>query len=349
MTAQLPRRLRALAERGIRRALHPVEWARALAIALLPLRLRLFLLGLVRRRADDPVPLRDLAVRCSEWRQALTELIDEGTAPAAAPGIPPPGEDEPTTSGHRLVSIVIPIYGEEAVTLLCLESLFAFTGYPHFEVILVDNGSPSDCRASLRAFAARRGVRILLNERNRGFAAACNQGVQHSRGELLCFLNNDTVVTPGWLTRLVEAVLEDPGLGMVGPVTNATGNEARLRTTYSALTGMLEFAGERARSRQGQSFSIPMVALFCAVMRRSVWDEVGCLDERYGLGLFEDTDYARQLRSAGYDLRCCEDVFIHHWHQASFRKLEREAYVRLYEQNRAYYRSKWRALGRGRA
>jgi GT2 family glycosyltransferase len=212
-------------------------------------------------------------------------------------------------------------------------------------VVVVDNGS-SDGTADVLAEAAARweAVRIERNEDNRGFAAACNQAARLADGELLCFLNNDTVVTPGWLAPLVDAVRRHQRVGMVGPVSNGVANEARVKAPYADLEELRQWAEARAAARAGRSFPIPMLALYCAVLRREVWDEVGELDEAFGVGMFEDDDYCRRLRRAGYTLRCREDSFVHHWQQASFDRLAAAAYRELYARNRARYRRKW---GRG--
>jgi GT2 family glycosyltransferase len=90
-----------------------------------------------------------------------------------------------------------------------------------------------------------------------------------------------------------------------------------------------------------------MVALFCAAMRRDVWEKVGELDERFEVGMFEDDDYCRRARKAGFEIRCLRDCFVHHWHQASFRLLGDEEYQRVYESNRRRFQEKWSGGGPG--
>jgi O-antigen biosynthesis protein len=75
-------------------------------------------------------------------------------------------------------------------------------------------------------------------------------------------------------------------------------------------------------------------------MRRDVFEAVGPLDERFGLGLFEDKDYNDRVRGKGWEIRCARDAFVHHWQMASFRRLGREDYFRLFEQNRKKYEEK---------
>jgi len=86
-----------------------------------------------------------------------------------------------------------------------------------------------------------------------------------------------------------------------------------------------------------------MLALFCAAMPRSVYEEVGPLDERFGIGLFEDDDYNRRVRETGRVVRCVRDAFVHHWQMGSFRRMPREEYFALYAENKRRYEDKWNA------
>ncbi|HZR98684.1 MAG TPA: glycosyltransferase [Chloroflexota bacterium] len=242
---------------------------------------------------------------------------------------------------YPLASIVIVTYNNLDYTRLCLESIYAKTVYPRFEVIVVDNASQDETPTYLEEFAASHPrCRVILNPTNDGFARANNRGLAAARGEYVVFLNNDTVVTRGWLSRLLYH-LRDPRVGMVGPVTNSTGNEARVLVDYTAIGDMEAFARRYTRAHFGETFDIRVLALFCVAMRRSVVDEVGPLDERFGIGMFEDDDYALRVREKGYRIICAEDVFVHHWGSASFSKLQDRVYQALFDENRRKFEAKW--------
>ena len=315
-----------------RRLTRPAETARLLAIRWLPLGLRWRLLGLV-------APLRRLATGGPDpaaWQRELDVIAPPPSAPPVDPWLG--GDSLPR------VSVLIVTHDNAGLTALCLDSLDRFTAYPDLEVVVVDNASSDDTPAMLRARAASDPrLMVVLEPVNRGFAAGCNRAAREASGEVLCFLNNDTVLTPGWLGPLVTTLEDEPGVGLVGPVSNGVANEARVRGSYRTLAELLAFAEDHARRHRGRSFSIPMLALYCAALRRSVWEQVGPLDEAFGLGLFEDDDYARRLRRAGLDLVCHEEAFVHHWQQASFDRMARQRYLELYERNRRYLREKWSA------
>lgn len=249
-----------------------------------------------------------------------------------------------------LVSILVVTWGGEEMTRLCLERLEAVTQWPRYEVIAVDNASPDGTGAWLAAEAERRPwLRVQLNRANLGFPAATNQAARLARGEVLCFLNPDTVPTAGWLSVLARTVLEDPGVGMAGPVTNAIGNEARIQVGYRQdLSDLDGWAAEWVRRHRGEAVELPMLALFCATVRRQVWERVGGLDERFGTGMFEDDDYARRLRAEGLRLVCRPDAFVHHWQQASFNRLDEAERNALFERNRRAFNAKWRTPSSGR-
>jgi GT2 family glycosyltransferase len=254
----------------------------------------------------------------------------------------PLSEDrEAPALGPDSASIVVVTCDGLTFTRLCLESVLANTG-PDFELIVVDNGSDDGTPAYLTRLAERDArVRVLLNGRNMGFAPACNQGLTLAGGEHLVLLNNDTMVPPGWLSRLLPH-LRNPGVGLVGPVTNRIGNEAEIETDYRTWGEFLELARRRSNEHAGEWLEMRTPAMFCLAMRRQTYLRLGPLDERYEVGLLEDDDYAERARGAGYQLRCVEDTLVHHFGEASFGKLVAGGeYARILRENQQRYAEKW--------
>ena len=182
----------------------------------------------------------------------------------------------------------------------------------------------------------------MLNKTNRGFAGGNNDGIAVADGEYIVLLNNDTIVTRGWLTNMLKHFSNDEAVGLVGPVTNSIGNEARINVTYTEPEQMPAFADSYINAHMGEEYNHHgILAMFCLMISRELYNKVGPLDEHYGIGMFEDDDYSIASEKNGYRNVLAEDVFIHHFGSVSFKKLEDETYRKLFEQNKAYYEQKW--------
>jgi GT2 family glycosyltransferase len=248
-----------------------------------------------------------------------------------------------TPEGQPRVSIVVVTFNSLVFTRMCLESVLANTDEITYEVLVVDNASTDDTPAYLENLARlNHRVRLILNLENRGFAPANNQALALAAGEILVLLNNDTIVPPGWLRRLIRH-LDDEAVGLVGPVTNRTGNEAEIDVPYKTYGEMLDFVAAYVEAHIGELFDIRMVAMFCVALRRTVFERLGPLDESFQIGLFEDDDYSQRVRAAGYRVVCAEDVFVHHFGQASLGHLASGGeYGALFHENRRRWEAKWR-------
>lgn len=244
---------------------------------------------------------------------------------------------------YSLVSILAVSYNSREYLAPFLDSVRRNTAYPRYELIVVDNNSTDGSQDLLQAYETTfpQLHTILLND-NKGFAAGNNVAAAHAQGEFLVLLNVDTVVTWGWLSRLLRPLKSDAEIGMAAPATNFSGNETRIRSGYRTLSQMEQFARERASAEFHQTLELEMVPLLCAALPRRVWSAVGELDEGFGVGMFEDDDYCVRVRDAGYKIVAVEDCFIHHFGNGSFGKIPSDAALKLFEKNRSYFEAKWK-------
>lgn len=218
---------------------------------------------------------------------------------------------------RALISLVIPVRGALPLLRECLRSVIRHTRAP-YEIILVDNASDAATKRYLRSL---RGVRLIENARNLGFARAVNQGMRASRGVYIAWLNSDTRVTPDWLDRLSDALRSDPALAAVGPVTNRIAGAAMvpIPTDFVPTDARIDALGTAyALKNAGQRQEVHRLTGFCLLLRRSAVEAIGTLDERFGLGCYEDYDYCLRLRQAGYTLALARDVFVYHAYHGSF-------------------------------
>ncbi len=181
---------------------------------------------------------------------------------------------------------------------------------------------------------------MILNEANLGFSAGNNVGLRAARGEYLILINNDTFVTRGWVRDLIRPLQRDPKIGLVGPLTNNIGNEQKIRLIYNSMTEMEKLARRFTRSRLRRTYPVKNLAFFCVAIRRALLDEVGFLDEVYGLGFYEDDDYCRQVTNKGYGIVIADDVFVHHHLAVSFQTLGAKAGEQM-ARNRAIFEERW--------
>ncbi|HXS99822.1 MAG TPA: glycosyltransferase family 2 protein [Elusimicrobiota bacterium] len=259
-----------------------------------------------------------------DWSRCVESALADLLAPPAPPD-------------SALTSLVIPCWNGLGYTKQCWKSVARWTDRP-FEAIFVDNGSTDGTGAWLRGLRDPR-VRVISNKRNLGFARAVNQGLAAARGRWVVWLNNDVVVTPGWLGRLVDCARRHPRAGAVGPFTNSINGLQRADIGAYTMRSLPLAAEAWALRHAGQARSVHRLTGFCLLHPREALAAVGGLDERFGLGCYEDFDFCLRLVQAGRELLLAEDAFVHHHGNKSF--TENRVSSRHVETNRRVFVDKW--------
>jgi len=234
-------------------------------------------------------------------------------------------------------SIVMLSWNAPQFTELAVASIREHTRMP-YEIIVIDNGSGPETLARL---AALNDVRIIYNAKNTGFAFGCNQGIAAARGTHVVLLNNDVIVSAGWLEALVDVQRRHPTVGLSAPCSNHVGGIQQVPDVpYRNIAAMHAFAALRSIRLRGRSQRVARAVGFCMCIDRRVIDEIGGLDPRYGLGSFEDDDLCLRVRAAGYDIAICSDSFIHHFGEASFRANKLDASA-MFFRNKTIFEQRW--------
>jgi len=228
----------------------------------------------------------------------------------------------------QLASIIIPCWNQLEFTRHCIAALMRHTRLP-WELIVVNNGSTDGTKDYLTGVQDSAPVRVtvIANAANRGFPAAINQGLEIARGEYLVLLNNDVVVTDAWLEQLIAlaSAKVDPEeraesvIGLVGPMSNyAAPPQLVEEVPYRDLEQMPAFARQWRDQHRGKWLRVRKLSGFCLLMKRAVHDAIGGLDERFGMGFFDDDDLAERARRAGFSLAVARDLFVHHFGSRTF-------------------------------
>lgn len=197
------------------------------------------------------------------------------------------------------VSLVIPLYNQVQYTQQCLKSVLSTCDIDNVEIILIDNASTDETSAYLDTLPPS--VICIKNNDNKGFAGACNQGIRRATAPWIVVMNNDVVVTPGWLSNLLKVAVEY-NLDCVSPGIR----EGVLN--YDIISYGEEFTHcMRTVLRRG------VVSGICFAATRSLYDSIGVFDENFLYGQYEDADLFKRAERAGFNLGTTGRSFIHHF------------------------------------
>ena len=280
----------------------------------------------IRELMDSPLtdlaPLQEWA-STNEWQSRAREILE------VEPDLP-------------LFSIIVLMWNKAALTINCLNSIIETNDYTNYEIVLVDNNSKPTEKHIIREWLDKNQnhikIKYVENNENFGFAGGNNIGIRNSSGEYLVILNNDTEVLHGFIRRGWRHFQRNPNLGLLGVSTDNIGNEGRV---FGSAASWRKFATNVYGFLPTQSFENRTVAFFCTFLKRSIVEEIGELNEDFGVGGFEDDDYCRRVQLAGGKIRIARDIFVHHELSASFDLLSDDFRHKNFEKNKVLYESMW--------
>lgn len=328
--AQFLRRLQAACE-----SLHPAQQKLAAVLARVERDASALAPELVRQLAGALGRVEELA----NQRGILRELTGHDPLPILERG--------PRTG--RLTSVIVVSKDALAATRECIEALRRQRESEHpIEILVVDNGSRDGSREWL---AAQPDLVVLANEANEGAPRARNQALAIAKGELVAFVDNDVVVTPRWLSRLLFHLDVDARSACVGPVCDRSAHGQRIAFPHDD-DALDRFAEERFATERRSCRLNTLLSSFCLVTRRSTIERIGGFDERFSPWGFEDDDFSlRALLAAlveppaGHDApraahnRVALDVFVRHRAYGNAQKSA--AHQELLARNWRRFAEKW--------
>ncbi|HKD43296.1 MAG TPA: glycosyltransferase, partial [Myxococcaceae bacterium] len=218
----------------------------------------------------------------------------------------------------RKADIVIPVFADVSATRACIESVFACTGSELGQVIVLNDCSPEpQMQPMLRELeAAHREMILIANEANLGFVRSANRGIGLRRGDVV-LLNSDTIVTPGWLSEMLEVAYANDRVAAVVPLSN---NAAICSVpSYCQPSEMRELAAHELKLESLPRYTVvPTGVGFCLLMKQLVLNMIGAFDPAYGRGYNEENDWAMRAQTLGFTILRANRALVYHLGMASF-------------------------------
>jgi GT2 family glycosyltransferase len=242
-------------------------------------------------------------------------------------------------SDDPLVSIIIPVYNQFDYTLNCLGSLLKNTSGFEYEVIIGDDNSKDD---TLNIDKYVENIKVVRNPENLGFLRNCNNAVKYAKGRYLLFLNNDTLIKPGSVKKLLSTLEKDDSIGVVGGKLIFANNTLQEAGSIIWKDGSTLGYG-RGDDPYKSEYSYVKEVYYCSgaffMTPRKLFLDVGGFDELFAPAYYEEVDYCMTLLRRGYKIVYQPFAEIKHYEFVSHQS---ENAVRLQTRNREKFVNKWK-------
>jgi len=269
-------------------------------------------------------------------------LFRAESAPADLPAYPSSWNPGGRTASQS-VAVIIPVFNKMELTRDCLASIAKY--YPEAvapEVIVFDNAS-SDGTQSYLAEAQREyeWLKVVRSAVNLGFAGACNKGAELADADILVFLNNDTIVLPLWLEKMLDRI-NDPDVGMVGSkliYPDGTIQHAGIVFSADANPTHVHHLSHHSDAAVNRMKEYPAVTGACIMIKRGLFMEVGCMDRTYPM-YYEDVDLCFKVREKGLKIVYQPESMVIHLEGRS--SANEQARVSHTETSKVIFFKKWK-------
>lgn len=232
--------------------------------------------------------------------------------------------------------VIVLSWNQKEVTKQFVESYFVNTTYPA-RLIIIDNNSSDGTEEYLKQLEKRCdniNIKVIYNNKNKGFVGGMNQGIALSDAEFICLANNDLLFTKGWLAEMISVFEKNTNIGVLNPNSNNIGAKPGSGVSLS------DFAKHLMENYQGTFVEMPFCIGFCMVIKRDVINRVGGLSKEFHPFFFEDTDFSMKAKQAGFLIGMAKASFVWHEEHTSVSKLgtQKEEY---FTKSRAAFFKKW--------
>ena len=217
--------------------------------------------------------------------------------------------------------IVIPVWNQLEYTKKCVRSIKLNTTIP-YQLIIIDNASDTETATYLYELDRKNhNITVIRNDENLGFIKAVNQGLRQTDAPYICIMNNDTVATSRWLAKMINLAESRSDIGLVNPKCETPPENMSFNEYAEVLAG-----------NKGKYVETNQCMGFCMLIKRELISKIGLLDEVYGVGGFDDTEFSMRAHKLGYKCVSASDAYVFHdWHTSFNKAGNREELVKRNE------------------
>lgn len=238
-----------------------------------------------------------------------------------------------------LTDLIILVHSEPKITEECFKHLFQNTDMNKVRLIVVDNGADIKTKQVISKYIRKSDQRITMLT-NVGFSKGVNTALDHIKAKYFCLLNNDVLVSPDWLEKMVHKLNDNPKAGAIGAISNFASGKQLLVPEDRGLTEeeykkfkftptldpkLIVDQGGKVQKLDNKNFEkfwrTPVLAFFAVLFRSEVLNKVGKLDEQFSPAYSEDWDYSFRMTEAGYDLLVDRETFLYHYGEVTAKEV----------------------------
>jgi len=224
-----------------------------------------------------------------------------------------------------ICDIIIPIFNQVEYTGKCVESIRKSTNISYRIIIIDDNSDDSAMVDFLRSIGGSN-IKVIHNPDNLRWVRSVNRGLGESSAEYVCIMNNDTIVSDGWLGQMVAVAEKQKDIGLVNPEWE------------KPVKVSIEDYAKSLKKFSGEFIETDFIRGFCFLIKRDVLDKLKGLDEDYSPGYYDDCDFS--LRAIRNGFRCvrAKAAYVYHHTNISYSNIQRN---KLMKKNKELFYRRW--------